>query len=164
MDVALHPVPGGVRTGGHRVIVASIADQRRASSPGSRPSRRLHRALRQRQHRRMVALEAFPDRLGVSAQPPLPALPALRFQMRVQLIPTVHARNGNHEVPPGIADQSLHLALVVALGRSPELIGEQIMALQLGEGSRLQPLLAAQNPSHRDLRVVVENARGTPPK
>ena len=83
----------------------------------------------------------------VPAQPPLAPLPALRLQMRVQLFPAACARNRNHEVTPRIADQAFDLALIVALGRAAELIGEQIVALQLGEGSRLQPLLAAQYPA-----------------
>jgi hypothetical protein len=105
-------------------------------------------------------LEAFPDGLAVPTQPPLPPLPALLFQVRVQRCPTRHARNRDHEVPSRIADQTLDLALIVALGRSPELIGEQVVTLQLGEGPRPLPLFAAQYPCHGDLRVVVEYPRG----
>ena len=50
-------------------------------------------------------------------------------QMRVQLFPTAEARNRNHEVPPRITDQAFDLALIVALGRAAELIGEQIVTL-----------------------------------
>ena len=42
--------------------------------------------------------------------------------------------------------------------RSSELIGEQVVALQLGEGSRPQSLFAAQYPRYRDLRVRAECA------
>src|SRR5664280_3781983 len=94
------------------------------------------------------------------AQPPLTPLTALSCQIRVQLFPAVDARNRNHEVPPCIADESLHVALVVALAWAPELVGEQIVALQLQECLRLRPFLAAKDPRHCDLGVVVEDARG----
>jgi len=35
--------------------------------------------------------------------------------MRVQLIPAVEVRNGNHEVTPRVTDQAFDFALVVAL-------------------------------------------------
>ena len=65
--------------------------------------------------------------------------------MQVQLFPTARTRNRNHEVPPCIADQSFHLALIVALGWAAELIGEQIVTLQLGERTSALPLLTAQD-------------------
>src|SRR5665213_2384463 len=40
--------------------------------------------------------------------------------------------------------RSWAVALIVALGRTTELIGEQIVTLQLGERPRLLPLLAAE--------------------
>lgn len=63
-----------------------------------------------------------------------PAVWALHFKMHVELLPAVEVRYRNHEVASRITDQSFDLALVVALGRSSELIREQIIALQLGEG------------------------------
>src|ERR1017187_4012417 len=108
----------------------------------------------------MVALEAFADGLCVPAQPPKSPLPALGLQTGVQLFPARHARNRNHEVAPSVAHQALDLALIVALGWPTELIGEQIVALQLGERPRLLPLLTAEYPGHSYLRVVVEDPRG----
>src|SRR5664280_2216778 len=77
--------------------------------------------------------------------------------MHVQLFPVRNAWNRDHEVPTCIAYQSFDLALIVALGRTTELIRKQIVALQLGERSRSLPLFAAQYPGNGDLRVVVEN-------
>src|SRR5271156_3026043 len=94
------------------------------------------------------------------AHPPLPPLAALRLELNVPLLPAGHAGNRHHEVPPRISDQPFHLALVVALRRTAELVREQIMALQLGERPRSLPLLAAEDLRHRDLGVVVEDARG----
>jgi hypothetical protein len=48
----------------------------------------------------MVALEALADGLGVPAQPPFAPLPALLFQMCVQLFPTARVWNRHHEVAP----------------------------------------------------------------
>jgi hypothetical protein len=52
-----------------------------------------------------------------------------------------------------------HLALVVALGRAAELIGELAVTLQLGESPRPLTLFATQDPGHRDLGVVVKYPR-----
>jgi hypothetical protein len=54
---------------------------------------------------------------------------------------------------------ALDLALIVALGRASELLCEQIVTLQLGEGLRLLPFLPAQNLRYRDLGVVIKNPR-----
>jgi len=51
------------------------------------------------------------------------------------------------------------LALVITLGRAAELLPEQVMTLQLGEGSGLQPLAVAQDPRHRQRGVVIQNPR-----
>src|SRR6185437_3749932 len=99
---------------------------------------------------------AFPDGLLMPTQYPLPPLPACGFKMCVQLIPTRRTRNRNHEVPSCIADQTFYLALIVALGGSAELVGEQIVTLQLGESPCALPLLAAQDLGYGDLSVVVE--------
>jgi hypothetical protein len=112
----------------------------------------------------MVALEAFADRLLMSAQPPLTPVPAPLCQLCVQLVPTAGAWNRNHEVAPRVADDPLHLPLttprttscprgprlVVAPGRAAELIREQVVTLQLGERPRSLPLFASQDPGHRE--------------
>src|SRR6201999_4100677 len=84
---------------------------------------------RQRQQCGTIALEPFADGLCMPAQSPLTPLPAIGFQMQVQLVPTARTRNRNHEVPSRVADQPFYLALVVALGRTTELVGKQIVTL-----------------------------------
>src|ERR1017187_9711075 len=141
------------------VVVATIANQRQRSNSHRDLLAGFVRSCGQRQHRSAVALEALADGLRVPTQPPLAPLAALHFKMRVELLPTVEVRYRNHEVASGIADQALDLALVIAFSRSPELIREEIVALQLGEGLRLLPFLATQNLRYRDPGVVVENPR-----
>ena len=108
---------------------------------------------------RTITLEAFADGLGVATQTPLPPLAARGFQMRVECIPTGEARHRHHEVAPRVTHQPLHLALIVALGRSPELGVEQIVTGQFGERPRPLPLRAAQGLRHRNLRVVLQYPR-----
>jgi hypothetical protein len=87
-------------------------------------------------------------------------------------------RNRDHEVAAGITDQTLDLALVVTPGRTPELIGKQIVALQLQKGLRFGSLLTTQDgvpsdrssslgwkyPGHRDPGVSYRMRVGTAPK
>ena len=157
MHEALHQNLAVSILGWHRVVVATIANQRQRSNSHRDLLAGFVRSCGQRQHRRAVAFEAFANRLRVAAQPPLASLAALHFEVCVELLPTVEVRNRNHEVASHIADQALDLALIVALGRASELIREEIITLQLGEGPRTLPLFAAQNLRYRDLRVVVEN-------
>src|ERR1019366_10102494 len=126
---------------GHRVVVRAITDQRQRTDSRGDLLAGLVWSRRQRQQRCTIALEALADGLGVSAQPPLTPPAALLFQVRVQLFPTRHAWNRDHEVPPCVTDQAFDLALVVAPGRAAELIGEQVVTLQLGEGPRPLPFL-----------------------
>ena len=160
MNIAPHQHPEMPVAGRHRVVVAAIADQRQRTDPGRDLFAGLIRRDGKRQQRCPVTLEALADRLRVPAQPPLPPLAALCLELNVPLLPAGHPRDGHHEVPTGVADQSFHLALIVALRRTAELVGEQIMALQLGERPRSLPLCAAEDLRHRDLGVVVKDARG----
>ena len=77
--------------------------------------------------------------------------------MGVQSFEALKARNRNQEVPPGVAHQVLHLALVVALARAGEAILEQVVGLKLRECPRALALPPSQDARHRNLRVVVEN-------
>ena len=67
---------------------------------------------------------------------------------------------GTQEVPPDEADQSLDLALVVALARPAEPVLEQIVGLKLREDARSLPLPIAQDPGNRQLGVVVQDGSG----
>ena len=86
---------------------------------------------------------------------PIPA--ALGQQVLVQLLPIADPRHRHQKAASGIAHQSFHLAFVIALARTSELLGKQVMALQLGEGPRLLPRTIPQNPRHRQLGVVVQD-------
>ena len=60
-------------------------------------------------------------------------------------------------VAPDIADQPLHLALVVALAGSSEPVIEKVMALQFREHLRAQPLSALHDLGHREPGVVIQD-------
>ena len=82
-----------------------------------------------RQQRGTVALETFAESLRVPAQPLRTARHSVANELLVERLPACGARNRHHEVAPRVADQVLRLALVVALGRSVELLGEQMVTL-----------------------------------
>src|SRR5208282_3232393 len=98
------------------------------------------------------------DGLLVSPHPPLSPFPALLQKVGVQFLPATPMRHRYQKVPPGVAHQSFQRSLVVALARTPELLREQIVALQLTKRLRLLPLTVAQDLGHRQLRVVVQNS------
>ena len=145
--------------GRHRVIVGAVANQRDGADARGGLIAGLEASRRQRQQRGAVALEAFADGLLVAAQPLRAARHGVANELLVERLPACRTRNRHHEVAPRVADQVLHLPLVVALGRSAELLGEQVVALQLGEGPRLLPLPIAKDPGHGQRGVVVENPR-----
>jgi len=64
-------------------------------------------------------------------------------ELLVQRLPACLPRNRHHEVTPCIANQVLLLALVVVLRRPAELLGEQVVVLQLREGPCLLSLAVA---------------------
>ena len=129
-----------------------------ASRPGRPPSRRRRRAAaaacwraaRSRASRSPI-VSAWPR-----SRSPMPLAAALE-QMRVQRREAGGTGTGTRKLRRAIADQPLDLALVVALARPAEPIGEQVMRLQLAEHPRPLALAVAQDPRHRELGVVVED-------
>ena len=77
--------------------------------------------------------------------------------MGVQRREAVEQRDRHQEVAPRVADQSLDLALVVALARPAEPVLEQVVRSQLAEHLRALPHPVAQDARDRDLGVVVED-------
>ena len=67
-------------------------------------------------------------------------------------------RHRHQEVAPGVADQALDLAFVVALARPAEAVGEEVVRLQLGEDPRALARAVAEDARHRQARVVVQHA------
>ena len=82
--------------------------------------------------------------------------------MSVQRIEALEVRDGNQEVAADIAHHPLHLTLVVALAGTAEPVLEQVVGLELGEGSGALAPAVPQYPGHRQLRVVVQDALGHP--
>jgi hypothetical protein len=96
----------------------------------------------------------------MTADPVIEPLEAALLEMSVELGEAGEGWDRDQEVAPGIADQALDLALVVALAGPAEPIEEQVVRPQLGEGAGPLPLAAAQDPGHRQPGVVVEDRLG----
>ena len=88
--------------------------------------------------------ETLADGLLVAPQPRRLAPAALFGESIVEGREALGTRDGDQEVPPDEADQSLDLALVVALARPAEPVLEQIVGLKLREDAR--SLVAPINP------------------
>ena len=85
---------------------------------------------------------------------------AAALQVSVQRIEALEVGDGNQEVAADAAHHPLHLTLVVALAGTAEPVLEQVVGLDLGEGSGALAPAVPQYPGHRQLRVVVEDALG----
>ena len=125
---------------GHGIVVAAVTHQRQRT----RPSRALIAGIigsrRQWQENLTIPLETLADGLLVAAQPRRLAPAALFGESIVEGREALGTRDGDQEVPPDEADQSLDLALVVALARPAEPVLEQIVGLKLREDARSLPL------------------------
>ena len=93
----------------------------------------------------------------MTAQPIAEPVTAVVDQLRVQRLEARRPRHRHQVVPPDPADQSLDLALVVALAGAAEPILEQVVRLQLAEHPRPLPRPVAQNPGYGNPGVVVED-------
>ena len=111
---------------------------------------------------RQVPRQPLADRLVVTAQPIAETAAAIRQQLLVQRGKAGGMGHRHQEVPPDQPDQPLHLALVVALARPAEPIGEQVMRLQFAEHARPLPRPVPQDPGHRQLGVVIQDRRRHP--
>ena len=71
---------------------------------------------------------------------------------------------GTRKVAAHVAHHALHLPLVVALPGPAEPVVEQVVRLELGEGSGALSPAVSQDPGHRQPGVVVEDALGHSPQ
>ena len=92
------------------------------------------------------------------AQPAPATLAALALEVGDQRVPTAKPWDRHEEVATGVADQPFHFAFVVALARSLEAIVEQVVRLELAEDSRPLARAVPEDPRHRQLGVVVDDA------
>ena len=60
---------------------------------------------------------------------------SLLLQVGIQGVKALEGRHRYQEVAPHVAHHTLHHPLVIALARSPESVLEQVVGLQLGEGT-----------------------------
>src|SRR4051794_3348435 len=95
--------------------------------------------------------------IGMATQPITQAIEAAPLEVGVEVGEAGEGRDRDQEVAPGVADQALDLALVVAFAGPAEAVEEQIVRLQLGEGPGPLPLAIAQDARHRQPGVVVED-------
>ena len=78
--------------------------------------------------------------------------------MGVQRIKALEGRDRHQEVAPHIADHPLDLPLVVALAGTAEPVREQVVGLEFREGPGAFTASIPQDPGHRQLGVVVQDA------
>jgi hypothetical protein len=105
-----------------------IAERRRLrGDPPARLIAGIERGWRQLRHHLEVPGKARADRLGVAAQDIALTLAALLLQPSVECLPGGEARHRHHEVAPGIADQPLDAAFVIALAGAAIAVTEQVM-------------------------------------
>src|SRR3954465_835815 len=123
-------------SGRHRVVVAVVAHEREGGHARRPAITRIIGRRRQRLQRVQIALEALADALGVSPQPVIQPGQAALFEMGVQRRKARDLRERHQVVAPGITDQALNLALVVALARPAKAVEEQVVRLQLGKAAR----------------------------
>ena len=96
----------------------------------------------------------------MTPQPRRLAPAALSRESIVEGLEALGPRDGDQEVPPDEADQSLDLAFVVALARPAEPVLEQIVGLKFREDARSLPLPIAQDAGDCQLGVVVQDGAG----
>ena len=89
-----------------------------------------------------------------------PSAPGSALQVGVQGIKALEGRDRHQEVAPHIADHPLDLPLVVALAGTAEPVIEQVVRLEFREGPGALPPSIPQDPGHRQLGVVVQDALG----
>ena len=80
--------------------------------------------------------------------------------MGIQGVKTLEGRHWHQEVAAQVAHHPLDLPLVVALAGAPEPVLEPVVGLQLGEGPGALTASVAQDPGHRQLGVVLQDALG----
>ena len=141
----------------HRVVVAAIAHQGQRADPGRLLLAGFIGSRRQRQQGGPISHQPLADGLIMTTQPVAQSAPAALQQLRVELSEAGRVRDRHHEVAPRVADQPFDLALVVALARPPEAVGEQVVRLQLAEDPSPLPPAIAQDARHRQLGVVVQD-------
>ena len=84
-------------------------------------------------------------------------LQATCLQPLVQNVQIEHLRDRHQELATGRLHQGFHLALVVALAGTPEAVTEQVVRLKMAERLGALAFPVAQDPRHRERRVVVED-------
>ena len=85
---------------------------------------------------------------------------AALLKVDIQGVKALEGRHRYQEVAADVADHPLHL--VIALARATEPVLEQVVGLQLGEGTGPLTTTVPQDPGHRQPGVVVQNALGRP--
>src|SRR5690606_13369218 len=112
---------------------------------------------RQGMHGIEIALQPLTDRLAFAAQPVALALAALLFQPGVECLPCRKLRDRDHEVAPGVTDQSFDAALVIALSRTTVAIADQVMGQKPAKQGRPLARAIRQDLRHKATVVVVDN-------
>ena len=110
--------------GRHRVVVALVAHERERGDPGRPAVAGVVGYRWPRQQGGEVALQPLANALGMAAQPVIQPVEAMLLEPRVELGEARCRRDQDQEVAPGVADQALDLALVVAFAGPAEAVEE----------------------------------------
>jgi hypothetical protein len=124
----------------------------------------VERRRRQIQEGGPVRFHPLADRRASPAQNRALAIPAALRPHGVQRAEITRPGDRNHEVPPGVANHALDLALVIPLSLPAEAVLEKIMRLQAGEHRAELAHAIAEDLRHRQPRGVVEDRQRNPPK
>ena len=157
LDIAPHQHRAVAIGGRHRVVVAVVAHQRQCRDPGRFAVAGLIGGWWSRLQGRQIAHQPLADALVMAANPVIQPLQTALFEMCIERGEAGRDRNRHQEVAPGIADQALDFALVVALARPAEAVQEQVMRLQLGKGARALARAVAEDACDRQPGIVVQD-------
>ena len=141
-----------------RVVVGAVSDQRQRAHTGQVPVARVIRHCRQRQEGVEITHHALAYRLCVAPELRLHPIQAPLLEVGVESLEAIERWDRNKEVPPGVSDHTLDLALVVALARTSEPVLEQVVRLKLCEHSCASATTVSQYPGNCQTGVVVHDA------
>ena len=134
IDVAAHLDLMMGKRDGHGIIVVPVAHHRDRCGAGADFLAGIVGRGRQGHQGIQIAHQPLADRFRMPAHKIVLALQALLLQPGVQRIEALEPWRGDQEVAAAISNSALDMAFVITLGGPAELVVEQIVGLQLGEG------------------------------
>lgn len=133
--VDITPHPDVLMAVGHRdgIVVGFVPHERLGRDLNAGLIAGIEWRCRQRTHGSQIPLQPIADRLAFAPQSVTLALAALFFKPGVERLPCRELRDRNHEVAPGITDETLNVSLVISLSRTAVAIPDEIMGQEAAE-------------------------------